>query len=119
MPLTPLLHDLALLYLALALGTDGQLTHEEQTAMRDQLRAWAPGTDPALCDHALREAVLSYGDGISVERLDALVEGLRSELDAKGRDRVLADLRAVAASDAVVQTSEVVFIDRVERAWAS
>lgn len=119
MSLTPLLHDLALLYLALTLGADGQLDHEEQAAMRDQLRAWAPGADPALCDHALREASLSYGNGIGTERLDALLKDLQSTLDAQGRARVLADLRALAASDAVVQAPEVAFIDRVERAWAS
>lgn len=117
--LTPLLHDLALLYLALTLGADGELAHEERAAMRDQLRAWTPGADPALCDHAIREAVLSYGNGVDAERLDALVRGLGSRLDAEGRARVLADLRTLAASDAVVTATEVGFIERIERAWSS
>lgn len=118
MPLTPLLHDLALLYLALALGTDGELSREELAAIMDQLQSWAPGADPALCEHALREAVLSYGNGVDAERIDALVDGLRSGLGAEGRARVLADLRTLALSDAVVRTQETAFIDRVERAWA-
>lgn len=106
--LSPLLRDLALLYLALALGTDSELDHEEWATMREQVQAWAPGADPALCDHALREAVLSYGNGLDAERLDA-----------EGRALVLADLRALAASDTVVQDAEVAFIERIERAWAS
>lgn len=119
MPLTTLLHDLALLYLALALGADGHLDSEEQAAMRSQLRAWAPGTDPALCDHALREATLSYGNGMAADRLEALLDRLRSQLDTAGRDRVLADLSKLAAADAKVEATESAFIERVEQAWAS
>lgn len=119
MPLTPLLHDLALLYLALTLGSDGRLDHAEQAAMREQLRAWAPGADPALCDHVLREATLSYGNGVGAGRFEALLGRLRNALDADGRARVLADLHALAEADAVVRTGEVALIERVAEAWTA
>ena len=119
MPLTLLLHDLALLYLALAHGADGELDHAEQASMRDQLRAWAPGADPALCDHALREAGLSYGNGVDAQRLQDLLDRLHAALDADGRARVLADLTELAQADNVVAPGESALIDRVAAAWAS
>lgn len=119
MPLTPLLHDLALLYLALTLGADGDLDQAEQTAMREQLRAWAPGTDPALCDHALREARLSYGNGVDAAQLEELLDRLREALDADGRARVLADLSELARADAVLHKGETALIGRVAEAWTA
>jgi uncharacterized tellurite resistance protein B-like protein len=119
MPLTLLLHDLALLYLALAHGADGELDTAEQASMRDQLRAWAPGADPALCDHALREAGLSYGNGVGTQRFDDLLSRLHDALDADGRARVLADLMELAQADDVVEPGETALIDRVAAAWAS
>lgn len=118
MALNPLLHDLALLYRALAYGVDEHLTSEEQEAMRDQLRAWAPGMDPTRLDHVLREAELTYANGLSDEQFDALLARLREQLDVEARQRVLRDLRALAAADHEVLHAEVRFIDRVEAAWA-
>lgn len=118
MPLGPLLHDLSLLYFALAFGTDGKLEREERAAMRDQLRAWAPGSDPSLFDHVLREAALSYENGLSDPQIDALLDRLRTALDAPGRDQVLADLSRLAAADDRVHDAEKALIERVKRAWA-
>ena len=119
MPLTLLLHDLALLYLALAHGADGELDVAEQASMRDQLRAWAPGTDPALCDHALREAGLSYGNGVGEKRFEELLQRLNAALDADGRARVLADLVELSEADNRVEPGETALIDKVAAAWAS
>jgi uncharacterized tellurite resistance protein B-like protein len=118
MPLTPVLHDLALLYLALTYGTDGRLDNVEQAAMRDRLFAWAPGLDPTRLDHVLHEAMLSYSNGLDNERLDALLTRLHDVLDAPGRQRVLDDLRTLARADAQVHREEVAFINRVADAWA-
>lgn len=117
MPLTPLLHDLALLFLALTHGTDGQLDGAEQNAMRDQLMAWAPGMDPNRIEHVLREATLSYANGLGTERLNGLLTRLQENLDYEARQRVLADLRTLAHADDEVLREEVRFIDRVEAAW--
>lgn len=119
MPLAPLLHDLALLYLALTLGADGTLDREERAAMREQLRAWAPGTDPSRFDHILREAALSYENGLGEQRLGALLSRLHDALDEAGRAQVLADLRRLAVADAAVHRAEVALIERVEAAWAA
>lgn len=119
MSLAPLLHDLALLYLALTLGTDGKLDREERAAMRDQLRAWAPGSDPSLFDHVLREAALSYENGIAERQFEALLGRLRTALDADGRAQVLTDLRRLAVADDTVHQAEKALIERVREAWAA
>ena len=117
MPLAPLLHDLALLYLVLTLGADGTLDREERAAMREQLRAWAPGTDPSRFDHILREAALTYENGMGEQKLTALLERLRDALDAPGRAQVLSDLRRLAVADDAVHRAEIALIQRVEEAW--
>lgn len=119
MSLAPLLHDLALLYLALTLGTDGKLDRAERAAMRDQLRAWAPGSDPSLFDHVLREAALSYENGIEERQFEALLRRLRAALDAEGRAQVLADLNRLAIADDTVVEAERDLIVRVRQAWAA
>jgi len=117
MPLTQLLHDLALLFLALTHGADGELDGAEQDAMRDQLLEWAPGMDPNRIEHVLREATMSYANGLSAPRLDGLLGRLQEGLDYEARQRVLADLRTLAEADDEVVQAESRFIDRVEAAW--
>lgn len=118
MPVTPLLHDLAVLYLALTHGTDSHLSDSEREAMRSQLHSWAPGMDPMRIDHVLREAELSYANGLAEERFAALLSRLHEGLDSEARERVLADLRTLAAADNQVLSDEKNFISRVETAWA-
>jgi uncharacterized tellurite resistance protein B-like protein len=117
MPLTPLLHDLALLFLALTHGADGELDGAEQEAMREQLISWAPGMDPNRIEHVLREATMSYANGLGPERLEVLLGRLQKNLDYDARQRVLADLRTLAQADDEVVHAELRFIDRVEAAW--
>ena len=101
-----------MLYRALAFGVDGDLDAAEVEAMRAALAAWAPGGDPAGVDHALREAAL-VEPGLA--GLAAVLERVGSRLDRAGRERVLADLRAVAAADGRVTPGEGDLIGLVER----
>jgi uncharacterized tellurite resistance protein B-like protein len=118
LPLAPLLHDLALLALTLAHGADGALDRVELAAIWHQLEAWVPGENPALVENVLREATLSYANGLDEARLTALLGRLRDALAPDERARVLADLRILAAADARVEAAEVALIERVETAWA-
>ena len=117
MPLAPLLHDLALLALTLAHGADGTLDRVERATIWRQLVAWVPGENPALVENALREATLSYANGLNDQQFGVLLDRLRGALDQAERARVLADLRALAAVDEEVHPSEVALIVRVESAW--
>lgn len=108
----PPLFDLAVLYRALAFGADRDLDPAEVGAMREALRAWAPGEDPARVDHALREAALvEVGPGAVGEVAARVGAGL----DGPGRARVLADLRRVAGADGRVTAGERDLLALVER----
>lgn len=111
------LHDLAVLYLALAHGADHDLDPAELVAVADQLRAWAPGEDPARVEHVLREARLTYANGIGEERLEELIASLGDVLDTPARGRVIEDLRAIARADAHVSRGEERLIEHVAAAW--
>ena len=117
-PLAQLLHDLALLALALAYGADGDLAAVELAVIEERLGRWVPGQDPARVRNALREATLSYGEGLPDAQLGALVGRLRDALGTGERGRVLADLRALAAADSVVRPAEEALVRRVAAAWA-
>lgn len=110
--MAPLLLDLAVLYRALAFGADGDLAPAEADAVRAALAAWAPGEDPAGVDHALREAALVDARLVG---LGDVLDRLGRQLDARGRARVLADLRRVAAADGRVTTGESDLLALVER----
>jgi uncharacterized tellurite resistance protein B-like protein len=113
MPWALLLHDLALLGLTVAHGADGEVHRDELRAMWAELEAWAPGRDPALVKNVLREAALSYANGLDDERLGAMLGRLRAGLGEEERARVVAGLRAIAAADGVVRPAEEALVAHV------
>ncbi|MDX1530334.1 MAG: TerB family tellurite resistance protein [Rhodothermales bacterium] len=110
-----LVNDLALLYLHLAHGTDEDLTQEERHVAFNLLRQWLPNQDPALLDHVIREATLTYL-GRS-DRRDAIVERLGQRLDERLRKRVLKDLVALAQADGTIAEEERAVMQEVARTW--
>ena len=110
--MAPLLLDLAVLYRALAFGADGDLDPREADAVRAALRAWVPGQDPAGIDHALREAALVDAGAVA---LAPVLERVGRHLGRADRERVLADLRRVAAADGRITKGEEDLIGLVER----
>lgn len=112
-PMGPLLLDLAVLYRALSFGADGDLDPAEAEAMRDLLRAWAPGEDPARVDHVVREAALT---DVGILALGPVLERIGAGLDGPARARVVADLRRLAAADGRVTGGERDLLALVERA---
>lgn len=118
MPLTPLLYDLTLLYLALTYGADGHLAEVELDEMHAQLEKWAPGINPTRLDHIVNEAMLGYTNGLEGRRIDDLLTRLYHGLEPPARRQVLDDLRSLARADSTVHSEEVSFIKRVEAAWA-
>lgn len=115
---TLLLHDLALLGFAVAHGTDGDVQRSELASLWAHLETWAPGENPALIEHALREAALTYSNGLSVERLDEVVERLRDVLGEEERARVVAGLQEIAEADDAVHPAEEALVARVVAAFS-
>lgn len=111
------LHDLALLYLGLAYGADGELDPAETRAIAIKLREWQPHKDPALIDHVLREATLTYLNGASANRLQEVVVTLKDLLDDNTRASILNDLTDIAQADGTVHQGEESFVSRVAEVW--
>ncbi len=86
---------------------------KEAYAMRVALEAWAPGQDPAVVAHALREAQLVDPDIVG---LGVVLERVARQLDASSRARVVSDLRRVSEADGRVTRNERDLVGLVERA---
>lgn len=112
-----LLHDLALLYLALAHGTDEELHPHETRTIAARLRSWQPDKDPALIDHVIREATLTYLDGTSEERLRDAIAVLKKTLPQDVRSRILHDLSEIARADGAFLREEHLFIQQIAQEW--
>ena len=112
-----LLHDLALLYLGLAHGADDDLDPQETMEIAAKLRRWQPDKDPALIDHVIREATLTYLNGATDQRLSEAVQVLGSQLGKPLLKAILGDLVDIARADGIVVTGERSFINDVADAW--
>ena len=112
-----LLHDMALLDLGLAHGADGSLHPEETHEIAAKLRRWQPDKDPALIDHVIREASLSYLNGANKARVEEAVSTLKDALPENLRQAVLRDLADIARADGSVVRGESNFIQSLAEAW--
>lgn len=112
-----LLHDLALLYLGLAHGADDDLHPQETMEIAAKLRRWQPDKDPALIDHVIREATLTYLNGANDQRMSEAVHVLGGQLGKPLLKAILTDLVDIARADGVVVTGERTFINEIADAW--
>lgn len=112
-----LLHDLALLYLSLAHGTDDDLAPSESRAMAINLRRWQPDKDPALIDHVIREATLSYLNRANTTRVEDAVRTLREALPEVTRSAILSDMLEIAKADGKIIPAEGGFIREIADSW--
>lgn len=111
------LHHLALLYLELAHGADDDLDPEETRAIAVKLLQWQPDRDPALIDHVIREATLSYLNDTNRMQLQDVVDILGQTLPPALCETVLHDLADIARADGKVIMDEKAFIRRIADAW--
>ncbi len=112
-----LLHDLALLYLGLAHGADEDLHPAETKQIAASLRRWQPDKDPALIDHVIREATLTYLNGANSKRMTEAVHVLRDALPENLRLTILHDLSEIARADGEILSEEQDFISKIASEW--
>lgn len=111
------LHDLALLYLALAHGTDLEIDPAEQSTMIEKLTAWEPGISSDHVSKIFDEVMLTYLGGYSREMLDAAVASIKDSMDKSHRIAVLNDLAELASADGAIVPGEVSFIQDLAQFW--
>lgn len=112
-----LLHDLALLYLGLAHGADENLDPAETKQIAASLRRWQPDKDPALIDHVIREATLTYLNGADSKRMTEAVHVLKESLSQDLRTIILRDLAEIARADGEILSEERDFIQTIADDW--
>lgn len=109
------LHDIAVVYLGLAHGADGELDQTEARTIAIRLREQQPNTDPALIDHVLREAVMTYTEGRSGAVEEAVIS--LKKLPEERRLTLLKDLTSIARADRRIETTEIDFIEHIATEW--
>ncbi len=111
------LHDLALLYLGLAYGADADLAGAEEREIVARLYRWQPDRDPALLEHVLRDAKLTYLNDPSKTRIEKAIESLGTSLSPDVQRSIVDDLGRIARADGTVVAGEETFIQRLRTAW--
>lgn len=111
-------HDLALIYIALAYGTDHELTEGEMTALTDALRDWAVVPDDAHIQEVVMEAATAFLEGDPHAEVRRSIDDLAETLSPSERRRALRDVMRVAEADGVLLEREQGLIHILADAWS-
>ena len=110
-------HDLALIYVTLAHGTDDRLSRDEVEAILEKLGEWMPGAGPPALRLVLADVLKIYEEAPEGRRFADAVEAVRTQVPSYQRPAILSDLRYVARADGVMLVEERVLIERLAEAW--
>lgn len=110
-------HDLAVVYIALAYGTDHDLSDEELRVLTDALRGWADREDPAIREVIVEATTLFVETDAAAEVRRAMRE-LRSALSPRERRDTVRHLIRIAEADGVLLEREQGFIHTLAEAWS-
>jgi uncharacterized tellurite resistance protein B-like protein len=115
----PLLHDLAVLYLAMAENVEGDLSYAERESVTDNLARHHEDLDRAEVQNIVLEVLTKYADGEAVRHAArVVVDSLGTHLSAGQKKAVLQDLARIARADGVVLDTERGLLTRVAESWA-
>ena len=113
------LHDLALVFVALAYGSDQHIHDDELARVVETLVRWDDQVEPRRAQEAVVEAVALFYDDEG-EADDLLLDALRrlyETLTQEAREAALEDAMSIAESDGRLLHSEIAFIDTLAEAW--
>ena len=108
--------DLTLLALVIAHGADADLDPREIDALTRRLCRLAPHLSAGDVAKVVKRGALAYLDS-RVEGAETVVYRLAGALDADGRARAYAALRAVAEADETMHPMETTLLRHVAAAW--
>jgi tellurite resistance protein len=111
-------HDLALIYIALAYGTDHDLAEDEMTALTDALQSWAVVPDDAHVQEIVMEAATAFLEGEARKEVQRSIDTLSEELSREERRRALRDAMRIAEADGVLLEREQGLIHILAEAWS-
>jgi uncharacterized tellurite resistance protein B-like protein len=111
-------HNLALIYIALAYGTDHDLQEEEMDALTDALREWTVIPDDAHVQEVVMEAATAFLEGDARAEVRRSIDQLGDELSFVERRRALRDVMDIAEADGVLLEREQGLIHVLADAWS-
>lgn len=111
-------HNLALIYLALAYGTDHDLGNDEMKALTDALGRWAAVPDDVKVQEVVLEAATAFLEGDPQTEVRRSIDRLREDLSFGERRRALRDVMRIAEADGVLLEREQGLIHRLADAWS-
>lgn len=111
------LHDVALLYLALAHGTDLDIDPAEQATMVERLKTWYPEVGSWRIQQVLHEVMLTYLGEHSLQMVDAAIGSIKESMSKEERVGVLNDLAKLATADGTLVPGEISFIQQLAHYW--
>lgn len=110
------LHDLALIYLALAHSTDDQLSNEEIDAIATRLREWQNVKSETVLS-AIKQALEEYLREDADVRVRQAVSSVKASIPEEIRRVLLDDLTEIAMADGKFLHEEGSFIGELAQAW--
>lgn len=113
------LRDLALLYIALAHGTDQDLDPAEMDLVAQRLQDLQAGVGQGTVLHAIKEALDAYTQEDVQARIEAAIEHLRQAVPSGLQARIIKDLTDIGKADDAFLYTEATFIGALAEAWAA
>jgi len=110
-------HDLALIFLSVAYGTDHDLSDEEIASITSLLQAWREDFDIGEVREVVMEAMaVALRDDADVE-IRRTIKHLKATLSIEDRRRVLEDVVHIAEADGILLSSERSLISLLADTW--
>ncbi|HMB94041.1 MAG TPA: TerB family tellurite resistance protein [Rhodothermales bacterium] len=111
------LRDLALLYIALAHGTDQKLDPVEMDLVAQRLQDLQAGVGQGTVLHAIKEALDAYTQEDVQARIDSAILHLRQTVPPGLKARIIKDLTDIGKADDAFLYAEAAFIGELAEAW--
>lgn len=111
-------HNLALIYIALAYGTDHDLSEGELVTLTDALLEWTVVPDDTHVQEVVMEAATAFLEGDSRAEVRRSIDQLGEELTFVERRRALRDVMRIAEADGVLLEREQGLIHVLAEAWS-
>ena len=111
------LHDLAMVYLALAYGTDKVLSDEELDTIIDVLRDWRGDLEVQAIQEMVVESMAIFLEGSANEEVVDSINSLRKTLTHEERIKALEDAIRIAKADGIILGSEQSLISTLAQVW--
>lgn len=111
------LHDLTLIYLILAHGTDNELSKNEVDLMIRKLGEWLPDLHASRIRDILRSAMNRYAEGLDDASVQRAIRSVKDAMPAEQRMAALHDLVQIANADGVFLDVEEDLINNLQSEW--